>query len=84
MAFQRDQFLLRYIAAVIGVRLLASLAVALECFGDWSTSRCVCGDAAEVFEAAFETALAATLALLSSSGLREVSQRWQADREQRR
>jgi hypothetical protein len=35
-------------------------------------------------EAVFETALATALALLSSTGLRAVSQRRQASREQRR
>jgi len=47
MAFQRERFLLRCVAAVIGVRLLASLAVIVVCLGGWSASRKACGDALE-------------------------------------
>lgn len=79
MVFQRERFLLRCIAAVIGVRLLAALAMVLVCLGGWSASRRVCADAGDALEAVFETALATALALLSAVG-----QRRQAGREQRR
>lgn len=79
MVFQRERFLLRCIAAVIGVRLLAALAVVLLCLGGWSASRRVCADAGDALEAVFETALATALALLSAVG-----QRRQAGRDQRR
>ena len=79
MVFQRERFLLRCIAAVIGVRLLAALAMVLVCLGGWSASRRVCADAGDALEAVFETALATALALLSA-----VAQRRQASREQRR
>jgi len=79
MAFQRERFLLRCIAAVIGVRLLAALAMVLVCLGGWSASRRVCADAGDALEAVFETALATALALLSA-----VDQRRQASREPRR
>jgi len=75
MVFQRERFLVRCIAAMIGVRLLAALAVVLMCLGGWSASRRVCADAGDALEAVFETALATALALLSSTGLRAVSQR---------
>jgi hypothetical protein len=84
MVFQRERFLVRCIAAMIGVRLLAALAVVLMCLGGWSASRPACADAGEALEAVFETALATALALLSSTGLRAVSQRRQASREPRR
>ena len=79
MVFQRERFLLRCIAAVIGVRLLAALAMVLVCLGGWSASRRVCADAGDALEAVFETALATALALLSAVG-----QRRQASREPRR
>lgn len=79
MAFQRERFLLRCIAAVIGVRLLAALAMVLVCIGGWSASRRVCADAGDALEAVFETALATALALLSAMG-----QRRQESREPRR
>ncbi len=78
MVVQRERFLLRCIAAVIGVRLLAALAVVLLCLGGWSASRRVCADAGDALEAVFETALATALALLSAVG-----QRRQAGREPR-
>lgn len=83
MAFQRERFLLRCVAAVIGVRLLASLAVIVVCLGGWSASRKACGDALEGLDIAFETALATALALLSSSGLRTAERRQRAEEEEK-
>ena len=71
MPFQRDRFLLRCIAAVIGVQLLAALLAMGVCLGGWSASRRLSEGAAKGVEVAFETALGTTLALLSATKLVE-------------
>ncbi len=84
MAFHRERFLVRYAAAVIGAQLLTALFVMAVCLGGWSANHRLCDGASKGVEVAFETALGTTLALLSSTGLRAVSQRRQASRESRR
>jgi hypothetical protein len=84
MAFHRERFLVRCAAAVIGAQLLTALLVMAVCLGGWSANRRLCDGASKGVEVAFETALGTTLALLSSTGLRAVSQRRQAGREPRR
>jgi len=69
MAFQRERFLVRCAAAVIGAQLLTAVLVMGVCLGGWSANRRLCDGASKGVEVAFETALGTTLALLSGSGL---------------
>jgi hypothetical protein len=75
MAFQRERFLVRCAAAVIGAQLLTALLVMGVCLGGWGANRRLCDGASKGVEVAFETALVTTLALLSSSGLLAASRR---------
>ena len=75
MAFQRERFLVRCAAAVIGAQLLTAVAVMGVCLGGWSANRRLCDGATKGVEVAFETALGTTLALLSGSGLLAASRR---------
>jgi hypothetical protein len=69
MAFQRERFLLRCAAAVIGAQLVTAVLVMGVCLGGWGANRRLCDGASKGVEVAFETALGTTLALLSGSGL---------------
>lgn len=75
MAFQRERFLLRCVAVVVGVQLSTAVAVMGVCLGGWSANRRLCDGATKGVEVAFETALGTTLALLSGSGLVAASRR---------
>ena len=75
MAFQRERFLLRCVAVVVGVQLSTAVAVLGVCLGGWSANSRLCDGATKGVEVAFETALGTTLALLSGSGLVAASRR---------
>lgn len=75
MAFQRERFLVRCAAAVIGAQLLTAVLVLGVCLGGWGANRRLCDGASKGVEVAFETALGTTLALLSGSGLLAASRR---------
>ena len=75
MAFQRERFMLRCVAVVVGVQLSMAVAVMGVCLGGWSANRRLCDGATKGVEVAFETALGTTLALLSGSGLVAASRR---------
>ena len=75
MAFQRERFLVRCAAAVIGAQLLTAVLVMGVCLGGWGANRRLCDSASKGVEVAFETALGTTLALLSGSGLLAASRR---------
>ena len=75
MAFQRERFLLRCAAAVIGAQLVTAVLVMGVCLGGWGANRNLCDGASKGVEVAFETALGTTLALLSGSGLLAASRR---------
>jgi hypothetical protein len=75
MAFQRERFLVRCAAAVIGAQLVTAVLVMGVCLGDWGADRRLCDGASKGVEVAFETALGTTLALLSGSGLLAASRR---------
>jgi hypothetical protein len=75
MAFQRERFLVRCAAAVIGAQLLTAVLVMGVCLGGWGANRRLCDGASKGVEVAFETALGTTLALLSGSGLVAASRR---------
>lgn len=75
MAFQRERFLVRCAAAVIGAQLLTAVLVMGVCLGGWGANRRLCDGASKGVEVAFETALGTTLALLSGSGLLAASRR---------
>ena len=77
MAFQRERFLVRCAAAVIGAQLLTALLVMGVCLGGWGANRRLCDGASKGVEVAFETALGTTLALLSGSGLLATGRRRQ-------
>ena len=69
MAFQRERFLVRCAAAVLGAQLLTALLVMAVCLAGWSANRRLYDGASKGVEVAFETALGTTLASLSRSGL---------------
>lgn len=75
MAFQRERFLVRCAAAVIGAQLVTAVLVMGVCLGGWGANRRLCDGAPKGVEVAFETALGTTLALLSGSGLLAASRR---------
>jgi hypothetical protein len=75
MAFQRERFLVRCAAAVIGAQLVTAVLVMGVCLGGWGANRKLCDGASKGVEVAFETALGTTLALLSGSGLLAASRR---------
>jgi hypothetical protein len=75
MAFQRERFLVRCAAAVIGAQLLTAVLVMGVCLGGWGANRRLRDGASKGVEVAFETALGTTLALLSGSGLLAASRR---------
>jgi hypothetical protein len=75
MAFQRERFLVRCAAAVIGAQLVTAVLVMGVCLGGWGANRRLCDGASKGVEVAFETALGTTLALLSGSGLVAASRR---------
>jgi|LauGreDrversion4_2_1035121.scaffolds.fasta_scaffold247652_4 hypothetical protein len=75
MAFQRERFLVRCAAAVIGAQLVTAVLVMGVCLGGWGANRRLCDGASKGVEVAFETALGTTLALLSGSGLLAASRR---------
>jgi hypothetical protein len=77
MAFQRERFLVRCAAAVLGAQLLTALLVLAVCLGGWSVNSRLCDSAPKGVEVAFETALGTTLALLSGSGLLATGRRRQ-------
>ncbi len=77
MAFQRERFLVRCAAAVIGAQLVTAVLVMGVCLGGWGANRRLCDGASKGVEVAFETALGTTLALLSGSGLLATGRRRQ-------